>query len=439
MSIRNYTKTARKVKGFTTKLNRLLSLKIIDTLVYTVGIPAKFTPMEHQEDAAKTAENESHSQQKPRSSRALSPFKLFSSQFIIENDNNDSVKSKLKLNSTDLQNELTVDPSDTTLLTPEFFEMDLQNLPFDITSDEAAKLNSQYQTDNIKLTKKTPTKIKTTQKSSPRTSARRSGQMSNSSSTSTNASQITNKQQSDSNQPSMNLNLTSQNHGDTNVQKLNTDFQKNLQLYTNGETNLPNTVLIQQQPFLQKDEGNSSPVVSQQQPKTRPLARARTRNTKKTNQNSVLQEEQQLPQNYIGGNNLITSPTTLQQPLYQQIRPITQPTKLSVQQQKPTIIQLANKNISQTKKSNFSTQNISTGSVPIQMTVGQKKPTIQTQSPRNDYRRLSPSSVDSLLCTNPVTVSGDQPVLSEVTKSQLSGNPKSKSLTESKKKKNNKK
>lgn len=431
MSIRNYMKTARKVKGFTTKLNRLLSLKIIDTLVYTVGIPAKFTPMEHQEDVAKTAENESHGQQKPRSSRALSPFKLFSSQFIIEND---SVKSKLDLKSKDLQKELTIDPSDTTLLTPEFFEMDLQNLPFDITSDEAAKLNSQYQTDNIKLTKNLPTKMKTNLKSSPRTSARRSGQMSNFSSTSTNAPQITNKQQSDINQP----NLLPQNHGVTNVQKINTDIQKTLQLHTNGETNLPNTVLIKQQPLLQKDEGNSSTGIGQQQPKTRPLARARTRNTKKSNQKSVLQEEQQLPQNYVGGN-FISSPTTLQQPLYQQIGPNTQPTKLSVQQQNPTHIRLANRNISQTKKSSFSTQNISTASMPIRLTVGQKILTVETQSPRNDYRRLSPTSVDSLLCTNPGIVSSDQPVFSEVTKSESSDNTKSKSQTDSKKKKNNKK
>lgn len=403
--------TSTKVKGFSTNLNRLFSLKIIDTLVYTVGIPAKFTPMEHPENTTKAAKNEP--QQKARFSRSLSPFKLFSSQSIIENDDNNTVKSKLKLNSTNLQNELTIDPRDTTLLTPEFFEMDLHNLPFDITSDEVDKLNSQYEVNNAKLLKGPLTRTKTTTKSTPRTSARRSRQMSKSSATTTNTSQIVDLQQSENHQPSIKANLHSRNYRDPAIQIINTGIQNNSQPHTNGETNLPNSVLIHQQSLLKKYEGTSKGV-DQQQLQLRPLARARTRSSKLPNQKSVLQQELLLPQDGIKGNNHVTSPNVSQQHQLQQ----------------QTTIRMANKHISQTKNFNFNTQNVSTTSVPGQLTVRQQKPTARTPSPKKGgYRRLSPSSVASLLCTNPETlVSNDQNVLNKVTESD---NSKSNSHTES--------
>lgn len=443
MFIRNYINTSKKVDGFTTKFNRLMSLKIIDNIVYTVGLPGKSAVpkssiMKNQLNSTKKIGNNSHAQHESKSLVDISPFKLFIPQHVENNDKSlkrdllglNSTKMKSSLN--DFKYQLTIDPSDTTLLTPDFFKIDLERPPFNLTRDEANKLNSEYQPNKIKITQK-PTKTKTTQhgkrssvkKNSKTTNTNSSSKRKNSSNQSIakhvpQQSQMTNAQQTRNNQSSTNVNLQNlqlQSFGDPTVEIIETDTQEPLQ--------------PKQKQLLQKKAGNSIHKAStskQQQKKLTPKP-ARTRLATQSVRKNILQQDQQQLQT-----NIIHKPSTnpSQQQQYQKIQP-NRSKKKNVQTrqlQQQTNFGLSDVNAAHSDSSHSDTQpqvsspSVSAAGVPVRVALKHKKSTSGSQSPSaeklppEEYERLRQAVMASLLQTNPGMFSHGQPVIGEITRSQ---------------------
>lgn len=440
MFIRNYINTLKKVDGFTTKFNRLMSLKISDNIVYTIGLPGKSAApkssiIKNQSNSTKKTGN--NTQHESTFLGDISPFKLFLPQHVENNDK--SIKesllglntTKMKSSLNDFKYQLTIDPSDTTLLTPDFFKMDLEHPPFNLTRDEASKLNSEYQSNKIKLTQK-PAKTKTNQHGK-RSSVQKISKTTNTNSSSKRKnslhqsitkhvpqqSQITNTQQISNNQSSTNANLQNlqlQNFGDPTVQTINTDTEESLQL--------------KQMQLLQTKSVNSIHKAStskQHQKKLTPKP-VRTRLATQSVRKNIPQQDQQQLQTRIL-HKTSTNPSQ-QYPKIQPNKSVSKTKNVQTRQpQQQTNFGLAEVNVAQSLTSGSDTQpqmsspSMSAVSVPVRMALTQQKSS-GSQSPSfeklppEEYERLRQAVMASLLQTNPGMFSHGQPVIGEITRSQ---------------------
>lgn len=441
MFIRNYINTLKKVDGFTTKFNRLMSLKIIDNIVYTIGLPDKSTsskPSIIQNQSNPTKKTGNNPQHESTFLGDISPFKFFLPQHAENNDK--SLKqcllglntTKMKSSLNDFKKQLTIDPSDTTLLTPDFFKMDLLRPPFNLTCDEASKLNSEYQSNKIKLTPK-PTKTKTNQhskrssvqKNNKKTNTNSSSKKKNSSHQSITKhvpqqSQMTNTQQIGNNQSLTTVNLQNlqlQNFGDLTVPTIKTDTQESLQLKPMQLLQMKSVSSIQKASTSKQHQKKQTP---------KPVrARLTTQSVRK---NIPQQEQQQLQTRILHK----TSTNPSQQ--YPKIQPNKSASKKKFvqtqQSQQQTNFELVEVNVAQSLTSGSETQpqvsssSTSAASVPVRVALKQQQSTSESQSPSfeklppEEYERLRQAVMASLLQTNPGMFSHGQPVISDIIRSQ---------------------
>lgn len=488
-----------------------MSLKIVDTIVYTIGTPSNSSTLKpfikHPTRSSKRVKNEPKKsqfhQQEHKSPRDTSPLsKLLSPQKIIENVN--SKRSILGLNSAamnnsmgDLQYQLNINSKNTTVGSQDFMKMNLQRSPFNLTHDEATKLNSEYQSSNIRLVQKSSVRPVTTLKNSLVSPITTNIQTTNPNPLQINAqfqqqcqqillptnkevlqqnitklpSQITNKQQHElsNNQSTMNLNFPH-----LQLQNPTNNIETREQQH-HKETNLASDMLVQQQQLLQHCVENNihlatTSVQQQQQIPALPSVVRPKLTTQKIQKNVVSQDQKQLhSQNHIGGNNIhVANTNVLQQPQFQQIRSNMLLAKMNTQQrqsQQQTNIQLGNMNVSQQFGENISRNNsqisemniqhitkpspsLSTSGVPLRVAIGQRKPKMKINSsslekmPPDDYARLREVVMASLVQNNPELFNRGQTVIGEIKRSQSTTHSidltKSNSLTESQKNENTK-
>lgn len=432
----------KKIDGFTTKFNRLMSLKIIDNIVYTIGLPGKSaapksTIINNQPNSTKKTGN--NPQNESTFLGDISPFKLFLPQDVENNDK--SIKqsllglntTKMKSSLNDFKDQLTIDPSDTTLLTPDFFKVDLERPPFNLTCDETSKLNSEYQSNKIKLTEK-PTKTKTNQQGKRSSSIQKNSKTANTTNSSSkrkNSSnqsitkhvpqqtQMTNAQQigNDQSPTSVNLqNLQLQNFEDPTVPTINTDTQESLQL---------RPMQLLQTKSVSSIHKASTSKQHQKKPTPKPV---RTRLTTQSVRKNIPQQDQQQLQTRILHK---TSTNPSQQ--YPKIQPKSVPKKKIVQtrqSQQQTSFGLAEMNVAQSLTSGSNTQaqlpgpSTSAAGMPVRVALKQQMSTPESPSssfetlPPDEYERLHQAVMASLLQTNPGMFSHGQPVISEITRSQ---------------------
>lgn len=356
--------SSKSVKGYTTKFDRLMALKIYDSIVYTIGVPSKTnipkTSSVKHPIKINQGENDLHPDQKSSkehfSSSTSSSSKLFTPQPTIENNSN-SVRSLRRPNSTIINH--TVDLSN----------MDLQHSPFQLRSTDISRLSTDPQSNNIRL-------IHSPAKSTSLTLLKNDVQVANS-----NSSQI----QSTNAQPLH-----------QNVQSTNVNFQ-HLQLQNNVHITSSN---IQQQQ------------VSQMQSVIQPRVA-----TQLLQKNSLQPEQQLQLQQSVGSNFQLANTNVIQSPVLQQLRPNTLLTKVNVQQLKSpqhTGIRLANMNISQSYGENISR----TG--PQILAIRQQKSKSSQPSLENteEDARLRQVVMASLLENNPEMFSRGQTVIGEIIRSQ---------------------
>lgn len=154
--IRNYVNSFCKVKGFETALDRLMSLKMIDNTVYTIGIPNKSgglkpIPKRNKDNVSqmKNEEDKSHRESSPLS-------KLFFPQHIIDNDENSmkhlsGLSLATSIPSCNYEYQLNINDNFKKSTSPSFLNMNLRSAPFNLSADEISKLSSEYQSENIRL------------------------------------------------------------------------------------------------------------------------------------------------------------------------------------------------------------------------------------------------------------------------------------------------
>lgn len=453
-----------------------MSLKIVGTTVYTIGIQGKSTlpkpSLKHHKESSQRVENDPiqpkqpHQQQQRLQNESVPGLKQFFSCHVVENNGNSvrslqGLSSKIvKTSSSEASNQLSFNPKNITQFSQDCLKINLQNLPADIVK----KLKSEYQSNHIKLVQSPSKKLKKNQKSAlPSPTVQKNVQKtipinsqiliqstdgqqtkpnvqvtsinSNQQSTNTHAilqSKITNLQQHKivNNQLKMNMNLQNlqlQNCRDSNLQLTNTDIheQHQLQLEDCKETKLSINKVVQQQ---------------RQKPQRKPVI---TRVTPQMIQKSAVHLEQQL-QHGVGNSIQIGSTNVLQQPLFHQFRSNTLLAKVNVQQrqQQQTNIQLANINVQQSLSDSaprtnpriydFNAQNTSkpisslpsTG-VPIRLAIRQQKPKSAIQSPTteqstvDEYDQMRLAMMDSMLQANPDLFLSGQTTISEIKGSQF--------------------
>lgn len=419
-----------------------MSLKVVDSIVYTIGLPGKPTvpkPSSMSSKAKATlSENKLLLQQESKSSKNASPiYKFLLPQQIVQSNIN-SMKTKLSLKSElmksplfDLEYQLTIDPNDTSLLTPDILQMDLQHPLIDLTSDESTMLNTDYQPNNI-LTQKLSSESKNS--------------MQNISSTIQITDQISNLNSSISDFHSTDINLseslTSVLQNECNKLSINSNFQL-LQLPDCEEpmdqpTDMTMDIFDQNQLQQLFDFGDidlePNLLVQQQQQPQLETAILPQLNTQII-QNDLVQQDQHLQvQTRVGNNMHITSANVSQQPLFQHLQPNTLMTKINVQQrqsQQQIGVRLTNANASQSQTSDLNAQHVSKPSVssipsvPIRVAIRQQKPQLSTtqsptleKMPAEDYAKLRQAVMTSLLQSNPELFSRGQPVIGEITRSQ---------------------
>lgn len=453
---RDYVNTAEKVEGFTTSFNRLMSLKLINSVVYIIGIPGKATlPGSSSKKCIVSDSNqikcEPHTSQQQQSEPSIFN-KLFSKTHIVENNGNSVLplfelnSSQINLSTCDLHYQLN-NNSKNTQVSSDFLQMNLQHAPFNLTTDEISKLNSENQSNNIRLIHKPSIKaIQTNVQITNPSSSQKNIQPTNISASQpfTNVSvspqsHITNIRQLGKNQLPINkklqhLKLQNSTVQTTNIQDIQEQHQSQLQ-----ETNQSTNVFVQQQPMLQYVLGNNVHMANvgvqkqQQQPVILP------RPISQKSQKNILQQEIQR-----GNSNIkITRKNIVQQPQLQQIRPNTPKVKINIQQRKPqhqTNIRLANVNVSQSvddiskpnpELSDLNTQymsksgpSLSPAGVSIRSSIKAQKPAMATKPPSlekmppEDYARLRQTVMASLLQTNPEIFTRGQTVIGEITRSQ---------------------
>ncbi|XP_022174568.1 uncharacterized protein LOC111036738 [Myzus persicae] len=151
----NYLESSCKVIGFDTPFDRLISLKMINNIVYTIGIPDKSGSLKPMPKRNREKASQMKSEQR-KSQRELSPLsKLFFPQHII--DNNGNSKRPLRGLSSTIPNptynfeyQINNDQLKKSTL-PNFLSMNLRSAPFNLTAEEISKLSSEYQSENIRL------------------------------------------------------------------------------------------------------------------------------------------------------------------------------------------------------------------------------------------------------------------------------------------------
>lgn len=405
---RNYVNTVEKVEGFTTRLNRLLSLKIVDNITYAVGIPGKaVVPNSSSKRRQPMVTKPQTSRQQHGEQRAPSL-----SQPNTENNSGDggspanpllgSSSATVNLAPCDFQYQLNVNPnSTTTQASSELLQMNLQSSPFNQTSDETTKLSSEYQSNNIRLV----------QKGSKKTTA----------STQNNCVHGT------SSPGSSQTNVPPQNVQSTN----NTNVPVQHQLGNNNqlETNLT---------ILPSRTGNNIAVQQQQQ------------------QQSPRLEAQQVQQTIRSRLAAAQKTVAQQQPIFQQTQQPNAPsagkkTNVQQKQQQPNTV-FANTNVTQQQQQSLGDKKLSKTNVARlsdltaeQMSMAgpstsaggvrfavrpppSQKPTSAATTkqasleklPPEEYARLRQAVMASLLQTNPEMFARGQTVIGEITRSQPS-------------------
>ncbi|VVC25853.1 Hypothetical protein CINCED_3A024820 [Cinara cedri] len=170
----DYVKTRKSVRGFQTKFQRLMSLCIIDTIVYTIGIEGVSSIMKPNITKLQKRASIKYKQQQERATlnryREPSPLsKLYFPDHIIENDGN-SIRPLLGLSTTtmsvpkvDLEYQFNIGPNQTTQESTEFLRMNLQGFPFNLSTDDINKIISKSQSSHISLIEKHYSKPSTKQ------------------------------------------------------------------------------------------------------------------------------------------------------------------------------------------------------------------------------------------------------------------------------------
>lgn len=435
-----------------------MSLKLIDSVVYTIGTPGKATlPSSSSKKRTIRDSNRVKCESQQQQGEPSTFNKLFSKPHIIENNGNFELSStQINLSTCDLQYQINNNSKNTQQVSSDFLQMNLQHSPFNLTSDEMTKLNSENQSKNIRLIQKPSIKAiqKNVQITNPSSSQINVQPTSiNTSQPLTNAnvplqSHITNIQhQIGKNQLPINKKLPHLKLQNSTAQTTKVDIQEQHQSQLQ-ETNLSTNVFVQQQPMLQYVLGNNihmaNPCVQkqQQQSQLQPVILPRPMSQK--SQKNILQHETQKQTQRAGSNIKITRKNVLQQPQLQQIRPNTPKTKINIQQRQPqqqTSVRLANVNVSKSIDDNISKPNsllsdlntqymskpgpsLTPVGVPIRSSIKAQKPIMTTKPPSlekmppEDYARLRQTVMASLLQTNPEMFTRGQTVIGEITRSQ---------------------
>lgn len=332
--IRNYVDSFCKVKGFETALDRLMSLKMIDNTVYTIGIPNKSGGLKlipkRNKDKVSQMKNE-----EDKSRRESSPLsKLFFPQHIIDNDGN-SMKhlSGLSLTTSipcNYEYQLNINDNFKKSTSPSFLNMNLRSAPFNLSADEISKLSSEYQSENIRLVPAAA--ITNNLQNAYLLPIQSNVRSTNSNSTndqlpSTSKSHKLNKTQG----PSKSKITTVKQHNfgnssltmHTSIQHMQiktTTIQEQLHIDDQRETN----TLVQQ--YLQT---TNTSIHKQQTSNLLQVTRPGT--SSQLFQNSIVQQEQQ-QQHSVGSNVSVTGTNVQQQQLLQQIQSNTNLTKENIQQ-----------------------------------------------------------------------------------------------------------
>ncbi|KAE9528871.1 hypothetical protein AGLY_012446 [Aphis glycines] len=335
----NYVDSFCKVKGFETALDRLMSLRMIDNTVYTIGIPNKSGGLKpiSKRNKEKVSQMKNEEDKSRRESSPLS--KLFFPQHIIDNDGNSmkhisGLSLATSIPSCNYKYQLNINDSFKKSTSPSFLNMNLRSAPFNLSADEISKLSSEYQSENIRLVpaaaitnnlqnayllpiqpnvrsiNQNSTNVHSTNDQLPSTS--KSHKLNKTQGPS--KSKITTVKQHNFGNSSLTMHTSIQH-----MQIKTTTIQEQLHIDDQRETN----TLVQQQ--LQT---TNTSIHKQQTSNLLQVTRPGT--SSQLLQNSIVQQEQQ--QHSIGSNVSVTGTNVQQQQLLQQIRSNTNLTKGNIQQ-----------------------------------------------------------------------------------------------------------
>jgi len=316
---RNYEDSSCKVKGFETQYDRLISLQIIDNVVYTIGIPDKSGCLKPLSKRSREKDSQIKSEQQKSQKEPSLLSKLFFPKHIIDN-NGSSMMPLRGLGSTipstncNFDYQINIDDQLKKSTFPNFFDLNLSSAPFNLTADEISKLSFQYQSENIRLIP--AVSINNNLQNAYLLPVQQNIRKSNLNSTNVQLPSTSKSQKLDKTQgPSKTKTTVKQNNfGNSSLtmhssiqqmQIKTTTVQEQLHLDDHRETNMS----VQQ--YLQ----TTSTSTHKQQTTNLLQYVARPGVSSQLNQNSIVQQEQQVQQQNDVGSNSNSSGTNVQQRL----------------------------------------------------------------------------------------------------------------------------
>lgn len=153
---RNYEGSSYKVKGFETQCDRLLSLQIIDNIIYTIGIPDKSGGLKPLPKRNREKDSQMKSEQQKSQKEPSLLSKLFFPEHIIDKNGSSMIPlrglgSTIPSTTNNIDYQINIDDQLKKSTFSNLFDLNLRSAPFNLTADEISKLSFQYQSENIRF------------------------------------------------------------------------------------------------------------------------------------------------------------------------------------------------------------------------------------------------------------------------------------------------